>query len=67
MINECNPGMVKDQLRKEEIATQRIRDRIARNISGLILPFCTGITEDLCRLLHGSADTIMQRRHGHEY
>ena len=67
MINEYNPGMVKEQFRKEEIAYQRIRDGIARDISGLILLFCTGITEDLCRLLHGSAYTIMQRRYSHEY
>ena len=53
MISEYDPGMVREQLKKEEIAYQRIRERIARDRAGLILLFCTGITEDLCRLLPG--------------
>jgi hypothetical protein len=67
MINKYNPGMSKEQLRKEETASQRIGDGIAKDRAGLGLLFYTGIAKDLCRLLHGCADTIMRRRHAHEY
>jgi hypothetical protein len=62
-----NPGIVKEQLKKEEIASQRIRDGIARDRAGPGLLFCTGVTKNMCRVLPGCADTMGQRRHAHEY
>lgn len=66
MINEYDPGMVKEQFKKEEIAYKRIRERIAWDRAGLILLFSTGVTK-ICAGCCLGVNTMVQRRHAHEY
>ena len=65
MITEYDPGRVKEQL-KEEIAYQRIEERMTRDRAGLGLLFSTGVTK-ICAGCYLGVNTMVQRRHAREY